>query len=137
MAKVCKKPKVPSSKPVDLWCHPSDAWQFLHPFHSPEDQPITHERTSYPWRPSWRESLQRLQQLCQDSLSYILQKCPRTHGPRIQRHNSIARLITDTCISQGWQVSWAPRLRTSYGLKKPDLIITKQNKIAVVDVTVV
>ena len=63
-----------------------------------------------------------------------------SHSPKMSshpRHNFIARLITNTCISQGWQVSWASRLHTSCGLKKPDLVITNQDKIAVVDVTVV
>ena len=68
-----------------------------------------------------------------------------SHSPKMStyswsshpRHDFIARLITNTCISQGWQVSWVPRLHTSCGLKKPDLIITNQDKIALVDVTVV
>ena len=63
-----------------------------------------------------------------ETISHILQRCPRTHGPRIQWHNSIARLIA---------VPWAPRIRTSSGLKKPNLIIVNPAKIAVVDVTVV
>ena len=71
------------------------------------------------------------------AISHILQRCPRTHGPRIQRHDSIARLIAGTCIAKGWQVTWAPRICTPSGLKKPDLIIVNPVKIAVVDATVV
>ena len=62
---------------------------------------------------------------------------PRTHGPRIQRRNSIARLLADECAKQGWQVTWAPRIRMSGGIKKPDLIISNNYKIAIVDITVV
>ena len=72
-----------------------------------------------------------------ETLSHILQKCPRTHGLRIQRHDSITRLIADECIKRGWQVTWEPRIRTSSGLKKPDLIISKEYKTAIVDVTIV
>ena len=72
-----------------------------------------------------------------ETISHILHRCPCTHGPRIQRHDSIARLFADTCIAKGWQVTWAPRICTPSGLKKPDLITVNPVKIAVVDVTVV
>ena len=57
-----------------------------------------------------------------------------THGSRIQRHDSITRLIGNKCMEIGWQVTWALRLCTSIGLKKPDLIIHNPDKIPVVDV---
>ena len=71
-----------------------------------------------------------------ETVSHILQKCPRTHGPRIQQHDSIARLLADECTKQGWQVTWAPRIRMSCGIKKPDLIISNNYKITIVDITI-
>ena len=53
--------KFPPSKPVDSWCHLTDAWQLFYSFHPTRDQSTTKKGTSYPWRPPWRESLQRLQ----------------------------------------------------------------------------
>ena len=72
-----------------------------------------------------------------ETVSHVPQKCPHTHGPRIQRHDSITRLLADECAKQGWQVTWAPRIRTSGGIKKLDLIISNNYKIAIVDITVV
>ena len=108
---------------------------FIHSIHQRINQLPTREQVTRGGRPG-----ERVCRGCSNyvkTLSHILQKCPGTYGPRIQRHDSIAHLIADTCISQGWQVSWAPRLCTSCGLRKPDLIITNQNKIARVNVTVV
>ena len=71
-----------------------------------------------------------------ETLSHILQKCPCTHDPRIQRHDLIARLIAERCQERGWQVSWGPRIHTTTGIKKPNLIIHNQHKIAVMDITI-
>ena len=108
---------------------------FIHSIHLRANQLPTREQVTCGGRPG-----ERICRGCSnyvETLSHILQKCPCTHSPHIQRHDSIARLIANTCIERGWQVTWAPRLRTSSGLKKPDLIVTNENKIAVVDVTIV
>ena len=107
---------------------------FVHSIKLWINQLPTREQTTHGGRPGERKCRGCSNYV--ETLSHILQKCPRTHGPHIQRHDSIARLIAERCQERGWQVTWAPRICTTTGIKKPDLIIHNQYKIAVVDVTI-
>ena len=108
---------------------------FIHSIHLRINQLPTREQTTRGGRPG-----ERVCRGCKnyvETVSHIQQKCPHTHCPRIQRHDSIARLLADECTKQGWQVTWAPCIRTSCGIKKPDLIISNNYKITIVDITIV
>ena len=72
-----------------------------------------------------------------ENLGHILQICPRTHGARINRHDVILRLLARRLEKLGWQVQVELRFPTSAGLRKPDLLISKDGCQAwVIDVGV-
>ena len=106
------------SKPMDLWSNITNGWQFLHTVY-----PII-EQTNCRGRHGERTCSNYV-----ETQSHILQKYACTHSRCIQRHDSITQLIADKFIGRGWQVTWAPRLQTSTGCKKPDLIIYNQGKL--------
>ena len=63
-----------------------------------------------------------------ESLVHILQCCHVTHFPRMARHDAIARIIYDKCMSSGF---------FSGKKLKPDLVIIKPDATLVIDVSVV
>lgn len=56
------------------------------------------------------------------TLSHILQTCPRSHGPRVHRHNSIVEYICKRLEKQGYGVLSEPHIRDASGLLKPDIV---------------
>lgn len=69
---------------------------------------------------------------------HILQKCDRTHGSRILRHDRLVNLVAEHFNARsGYTVHREPHFATSAGLMKPDLLITKNNETVVMDVQVV
>lgn len=69
---------------------------------------------------------------------HIIQQCQRTHGGRVLRHDRVVDLIYDHMRRRsGVEVIKEPHFRTQIGLRKPDLLITQQNKTIVLDVQVV
>lgn len=72
-----------------------------------------------------------------ETLCHILQKCPITHSTRIARHDHVVKRIVDHAKIHSWTVLYEPYIRMSDGsLKKPDLIILKDDFIIVCDVGV-
>lgn len=73
-----------------------------------------------------------------ESLSHVIQQCPVTHWPRINRHNEVAKKIARYCRNSGLEVLEEPHVRHDDGtLYKPDLAIwTSPNTIEIVDVGV-
>lgn len=73
------------------------------------------------------------------TLGHVLQVCPRTRFRRIQRHNKIAIAVTRDAKKAGLEVLWAPRIRTSEQLYKPDLVLVDRTKNTsfITDITVV
>jgi hypothetical protein len=73
------------------------------------------------------------------TLSHILQSCPRTHGPRVHRHDMLLKFATDTLIKKGWSVVREPHVRTRSGLLKPDLMFWNNSDpcVSVLDVAIV
>lgn len=76
---------------------------------------------------------------CQETETFhhVTQKCFRTHGGRIMRHDRVVDLLSDETRSRGFVVHKEPRLTTSAGLRKPDLVLVKDDVAHVVDVQVV
>lgn len=72
-----------------------------------------------------------------ESVNHILQRCPRTHAPRVKRHDHIVKMIAKTNRDIGREVWEEPRLNTEAGLLKPDLVINSDNTAHVLDVQVI
>ena len=68
--------------------------------------------------------------------NHVLQICPRTHGVRIARHNSILSYIGRNLRRQGFTVYDEPHITTSEGLRKPDIIAIMGNLGLVIDAQV-
>ena len=72
-----------------------------------------------------------------ESLAHILQSCPRTHGLRVQRHDILVQKLSVMAKRRGWTVIVEPHIRTSQGLRKPDLVLFRQAECHVIDASVV
>jgi hypothetical protein len=53
------------------------------------------------------------------------------------RHDKLVEVLTDSFGNTGWRFWKEPHLRTSVGLRKPDLIVHKGNTINAIDAQVV
>ena len=73
-----------------------------------------------------------------ESLSHILQVCPRTHGVRIARHDRVLDQATRILSGRlGFTTVSEPHYNTSLGLRKPDLVAYKEGQVAaVLDATI-
>lgn len=70
-----------------------------------------------------------------ESLSHVLQQCPVTHWKRINRHDRIVTILKNIGTRNGFAVDLEPNIRSKDGtLKKPDLILKKDNDLFVCDV---
>ena len=63
-----------------------------------------------------------------ENLYHVLQTCPRTHRPRIDRHNRIQSVVSDVFTRKGYKVMGEPHFMTKQGLRKPDLLVYKEDK---------
>ena len=71
-----------------------------------------------------------------ETLNHQLQSCPRTHGPRIARHDKLVSLLVKQLSNAGYTVQSELRIKTSAGLRKPDILAYKKNMVAwILDVT--
>lgn len=64
---------------------------------------------------------------------HVIQTCPRTHRGRVARHDKVVRITANHLREKRWLVSTEPRLRTSVGLRKPDIVAVKGDRIVVID----
>lgn len=72
-----------------------------------------------------------------ETLSHILQRCPLTHYERIRKHDHAAGLLGKFAAREGWLVVREPSMRDANGiLHKPDMIISKNEKVIVIDVSI-
>ena len=58
-----------------------------------------------------------------ESLAHILQVCPRTHGSRVERHDSMLDCIERSLKDRDACVERETRIPTQEGIRKPDLIV--------------
>ena len=73
-----------------------------------------------------------------ENLLHISQTCPRSHGMRVNRHDKILGLLAKSLADKGWVVEPELRIKTTAGLRKPDLLVYRPNEQAwIIDVTVV
>ena len=72
-----------------------------------------------------------------ESLVHILQVCPRTWGDRIKRHVAIVLYLVRIFTKWKCVHFCEPRIVTAEGVRKPDLIVCKNNICFILDVTIV
>lgn len=72
-----------------------------------------------------------------ETAAHVIQGCFRTHGGRIKRHNAVCRFLAAGLRDAGWRVSEEPRYRTNIGLRKPDLLATRNGVVNIIDTQVV
>ncbi|CAG0890306.1 unnamed protein product, partial [Darwinula stevensoni] len=72
-----------------------------------------------------------------ESLSHIPQGClSSTLWFRVTRHNRLLSMVSDEFTSLGYQVITEPRVMIHGELRKPDLLLIKNNSVTVCDLTV-
>ena len=69
--------------------------------------------------------------------AHCVQRCFRTHGGSILRHNDIRRRVAGFLTQKGWTVEEEKAYRTSVGLRRPDLTVVKNGQAVVIDVQIV
>ena len=62
------------------------------------------------------------------SLGHIFQKCPRTHGSRVARHNRLVTLVQTAAGKAGWSCIREPAIPTMVGIRRLDLIFFHQDR---------
>lgn len=73
----------------------------------------------------------------QETVCHILQACNTTHIDRINRHNMVQNILAARCRRQGWDVAIEKHIYGHDGImRKPDLILKKNDTIIVADVGV-
>ena len=76
--------------------------------------------------------------LCEifESLRHMIQKCPRTEGPRHERHNNIVKILERELEGRGYSTNVEPRIPTNDGVKIPDLCAWKEEQYIVCNVAI-
>lgn len=69
--------------------------------------------------------------------AHCVQRCFRSHGGRILRHNDLCRRVEGFLQQKGWHVDAELAYSTSAGRRRPDLTIAKDGEAVVVDAQVV
>ena len=72
-----------------------------------------------------------------ESLGHILQRCPRTHQPRLDRHDKVNKFLTQALTKLGYKTQVEPAIPTPAGARYPDVVAWKDDKCVVVDTTIV
>lgn len=72
-----------------------------------------------------------------ETLNHVIQQCHRTHGGRIKRHDAIVSYVCRSLEVKGYEVSVEPRLQTSVGLRKPDIVAKLGMTAVVIDAQIV
>ena len=71
-----------------------------------------------------------------ETLAHCLQTCPRSCGARIKRHNRIVELIRRALERKGYETIEEPIIKTGRGIRKPDLVATKEGRSWILDAAV-
>lgn len=74
---------------------------------------------------------------CTETAAHVIQSCFRTHGGRIKRHDAVCKTLADHLRARKMSVRTEPHLRTSLGLKKPDLLVERNGRGFIVDAQIV
>ena len=75
--------------------------------------------------------------LLPETTRHVIQVCPRTSGPRVQRHDRVVRFVSAAAEQAGYKVMVEPRIvGRTLGVRKPDLVLWNESKAYVADVTI-
>lgn len=72
-----------------------------------------------------------------ETTAHTIQGCWRTHGGRILRHDNVSRAVATELRKIGYLVEEEPHLRTTEGLRKPDIIAVKDKAAVIIDTQIV
>ncbi|CAK9796554.1 Retrovirus-related Pol polyprotein from type-2 retrotransposable element R2DM [Anthophora plagiata] len=72
-----------------------------------------------------------------ETLNHILQRCPRTHAARVQRHNAIVSYVQRALEQASERTDVEPHFNTESGLRKPDLVAKIKDTAFAIDAQVV
>lgn len=72
-----------------------------------------------------------------ETAGHIIQKCHRTHGGRIVRHDEIVKAVGNSLERKGWTVQYKRLYPISVGPRKPDITAFKDGRCAIIDAQVV
>ncbi|RLJ22680.1 hypothetical protein DJ031_00370 [bacterium endosymbiont of Escarpia laminata] len=72
-----------------------------------------------------------------ESLGHILQVCPRTHNTRCDRHDHVNQFLKTVLGKKGFSTREEPSIPTPAGIRRPDLVVWKENQCVVIDTTIV
>lgn len=75
--------------------------------------------------------------LAAETLNHIQQNCHRTHEARIRRHNAVSKYIVKALERAGYSVEEEPRIPTTEGLRKPDIVAKLGKTTVIIDTQVV
>ena len=69
-------------------------------------------------------------------LGHIIQSCPRTHGPRIHRHNLLVHKLVKMLTKKKWRTIVEPTVKTRGTWVKPDIVAWNDDRALVIDAIV-
>lgn len=73
-----------------------------------------------------------------ETLSHIIQVCPKTHFERLARHNNVVEWVVKVATRRGYECRVEVVIESTRGVVRPDLVLTREGREAlVIDATVV
>ncbi|MPC84947.1 Retrovirus-related Pol polyprotein from type-2 retrotransposable element R2DM [Portunus trituberculatus] len=72
-----------------------------------------------------------------DSLGHILQSCPKLAPERTARHNQVLQLLVKQLTKKNYTILKEPSIRTTAGVRKPDVVVFDRHQSVVLDVQIV
>lgn len=74
-----------------------------------------------------------------ETLGHISQVCPRTHGPRVGRHDKLVNYAAGRLTELGFRVEVEPAIPTPEGVRRPDIVAMngRASQAVVIDAQVV
>ena len=73
----------------------------------------------------------------QETAAHAIQNCFRTHGGRIKRHDAVVKVVANSLRQAAWEVIVEPHVTLAVGLRKPDLVARREDRVLVLDAQVV
>ncbi|CAN7999852.1 unnamed protein product [Ixodes hexagonus] len=73
----------------------------------------------------------------EESLGHILQRCHRSDFTRIKRHANMVNYLASRLRQLGRNVRVEPTVRTSQGRRFPDLVVSREGQVVILDAQVV
>uniref|UniRef100_A0A6V7KNU3 Reverse transcriptase domain-containing protein n=1 Tax=Bracon brevicornis TaxID=1563983 RepID=A0A6V7KNU3_9HYME len=72
-----------------------------------------------------------------ETTAHIIQRCFRTHGGRVLRHDAVVNKTAELLENRGYRVEKERRYATRQGVRKPDIVAGKEGKVYIIDAQIV